>query len=198
MSKLIVCLGYNLLSDNSISPILENRLKDALKMCMENGDPTLLLMGGSSYHGSAEYTVSQARAMKEFLEQNFSEKIKDIKVEIEEVTSSTVEQLCYLKEFIKLRRFSPADVVIISSEFFNERVKLYTEYVLGTIEGIVFFGSVVPGEAKEKFKFTETEKLEQAQNWLKDHEKGDDKTILEEQRIFQAQVIRGEIYRKLS
>ena len=101
MSKLIVCLGYHLESDNSVSLVLKNRLFDAVNLCKKNKNSTLLLMGLSSYGDLRNDRISEASAMKKYLEENFNEELGNTKIITEETTASTVEQLCYLKEFIK-------------------------------------------------------------------------------------------------
>jgi hypothetical protein len=140
-----------------------------------------------------ENKISEASAMKKYLEENFSGELKGIEVITEEGTSSTVEQLCYLKEFIEKEKLNFPDLIIISSEFFSERVKLYAEYVFGTIDGIIFISSAVPAEIKEKFEKAEEFKLKEGRDWLAGHKKGDDKAILKEQKEFQSGVIKGEI-----
>jgi hypothetical protein len=193
MQKLIVCLGYRLRPDNSISPVLQNRLLDVVKLCSSNNVSTLLLMGSSSYGSLKMDKISEAVAMKEFLEKNFSVELAGIKIITEETTKSTVEQMCLLKNFIKKEGLQYSDLIVVSSKFFSDRVKLYAEYVFGTIDGIVFIDSAVSPEMEEEFRKAEEFKLREGKNWLKHHKKGDDRTILKEQRTFQSKVIGGEI-----
>ncbi|KKQ03878.1 MAG: hypothetical protein US12_C0013G0016 [Parcubacteria group bacterium GW2011_GWA2_36_24] len=193
MSKLIVCLGYHLQLDNSIHPVLKNRLADTANLCSKYKDSMLLLMGSSLYGNLKENKISEASAMKEYLEKNFSAELKNTKIITEETTTSTIEQLCYLKEFIKKGKSNLSDIIIVTSEFFSERVKLYAEYVFGTIDGIIFIDSLVPTEIKEKFKKAEEFKLKEGIHWLEGHKKGDDEGILKEQKEFQSEVIKGEI-----
>jgi len=198
MSKLIVCLGYNLQPDNSIPSILENRLKDTIKLCNENKNSVLLLMGASLYQDSRENIISEALAMKNYLEKNFKQEIKSIKMLTEETSTSTVEQLCYLKKFIKKEKFNYSDVVIISSQFFIDRVKFYAEYIFDTSTGIIFIESAMPQNLVGHFQSVEEGKFKQAQGWLKNHRKRDDQTILIEQKVFQNQVKKGKINQPIS
>ena len=198
MSKLIVCLGYHLEPDGSISSILENRLKDTADLCNKNKNSILLLMGGFSYRGLEKFKFSEASLMKGFLEKNFNQQIKDINIITEENTTSTVEQLCYLKDFIKEKEINDSDLIIVSSEFFGNRVKLYAEYIFGIVNGIVFIESQIPKEFLPKFQEVEAVKLTEAQNWLKNHTKGDDTKILKEQKEFQSKVKKGEIVQQVS
>jgi hypothetical protein len=191
MSKLIVCLGYHLNRDNSLNVVLENRLKDAANLCRENTKSMLLLMGSSLYGDRRQ--ISEASAMRDYLEKNFSKEIMGIKVITEENTLSTVEQLCFLKKFMEKEKINLSDLIIVSSEFFSERVKLYAEYIFGSTEGIIFMDSRVPLEKADNFKEAEEFKLKEGEKWLARHKKGDDKAILEEQKEFQVGVIKGEI-----
>ena len=193
MSKLIVCLGYRLELDNSISLVLKNRLLDAIRLCKNNENPVLLLMGSSLYGDMRENKISEASAMKKYLEENFKEELEDIRILTEETTLSTVEQLCYLKDFVEKKKINLSDLVVVSSEFFGDRVKLYAEYVFGKIDGIIFIDSLVPAEIREKFQKAEEYKFKEGVVWLRGHKKGDDKEILKEQKEFQSKVVKGEI-----
>ena len=198
MSKLIVCLGYRLEPDGSMSPILENRLKDTARLCEENMNPTLLLVGGFSYHKAEKFNFSESALMKEFLENNFAKEIEGIKITTEEHTTSTVEQICYLKKFIKQEKFNHSDLTIVSSRFFGGRVKLYVEYIFGANSDIIFIESDIPADLEIKFQEIEKTKLEEVQNWFKGHTKGDDERILREQEEFQNKVKNREIKQPLS
>jgi hypothetical protein len=193
MSKFIVCLGYRLPPDNSFPAVLENRLLDAVKLCRENNGSTLLLMGAKRYGDLGEAKISEARAMKEYLEQNFGQELKRVKVLTEESTVSAMEQICYLKKLIEKEKINFSDVVIVSSQFFTERIKLYAEYVFSATDGIIFIGSLVPQEIMEEFKEAEEQKLKDGINWLKSFKKGDDRAILKAQKDFQAKVLKGQM-----
>ena len=198
MSKLIVCFGYRLEPDNSINPILKNRLRDTANICAKNKNSTLLLMGAFVYKNVRKNTKSEAFVMKKYLQENFPQKIKDTKILTEEKTTSTVEQICYLKKFIKKNKFRYSDLIIVSSKYFGNRVKLYAEYIFGTKKGVIFVESAIPKNLEIRFKKIETFKLKQMQGWLKGHKKGDDKRILKEQKNFQNKILKGEIKQPLS
>jgi hypothetical protein len=187
MQKIIACLGYRLNPDGSINPILQNRLNDSVIESTENPNSILILMGSSMYREKDSAKISEAEAMKKYLEKNFSESLKDVKILTEQNSTSAVEQICFLKENIQ----DASSLVIISSEFFGDRVKLYVEYIFGTTNGITFIESKLPDTIKEKFKEIEAGKLTKAIEWLKNHTKGDFETILKEQKAFQDKVNEG-------
>ena len=193
--KLIACLGYSLKEDNSVHPILENRVRDSVNMCVKNNESTLILMGGAYYKDTKERRISQASAMKKFLDENFKEELENIKIIVEENTTSTIEQLCYLRELIDSGEFKLkySDLVLVASKFFIERVKLYSEYIFDTNEDITFVGSSVPENIFEQFKNTEENKLKEAQIWLKDYTRGEYKELLNWQKVFQEQIQKGKI-----
>lgn len=163
MPKLIMCLGYHLEPDNSVHPVLKNRLLDAANFCKSNKNSTLLLMGSSPYGDLRKDKISEASAMKKYLEENFSEELGGTKIITKETTASTVEQLCYLKEFIAKEKLNISDLVVVSSEFFSDRVKLYAEkerarWLNGRTKGDdtailkeqkEFQGGVIRGEIKQ-------------------------------------------------
>jgi hypothetical protein len=200
MPKLIACLGYDLKEDNSIDPILENRLRDSVDLCVKNPGSTLLLMGGQHYQDDRKNRVSQAFAMKTFLQTNFFNELKDTKIMVEKNTTSTIEQLCYLKKLIDFKEieFDYSDLVIVSSQFFADRVKLYSEYIFSTDKNIIFIESDIPLGVLGQFKATEEEKLKEAQNWLKDYKKGDYQAILIQHKAFQDLVKKGQINQPIS
>ena len=138
--------------------------------------------------------------MKDYLANNYKEELAGIKIITETNTTSTIEQLCYLKKFIDSRKpeLNYEDLIIVSSEFFNDRVKLYAEYIFGNIEGMMFVGSTVPSEPKDNFESAEEDKLKKAKNWLKSHRKGDADTILADQKTFQARIINNGIEHPVS
>jgi hypothetical protein len=191
--KLVACLGYNLKEDNSIHPILENRLRDSVDVCVKNNESVLILMGGVDYRDQGQQKVSQVSVMKKFLDENFKEELENTKIIVEENTTSTIEQLCYLRELIDSGEFKLkySDLVVVASEFFIERVKLYSEYIFNTNENITFIGSDIPESIFEQFKNTEENKLREAQIWLKDYKRGDYEEILNRQKNFQEQVQKG-------
>ena len=194
MSKIIACLGYHLNPDGSINSILQNRLNDSITEINKNPNSVLMLMGSFMYREKNSAGISEAEAMKKYLETNFDGSLKDIKILTEENSTSTVEQLCFLKQEIP----NISDLIIVSSEFFGDRVKLYAEYIFGTTNGITFIESKLPDDIKEKFKEVEADKFTKAVEWLKNHKKGDFITILEEQKAFQKQVIEGRINHPIS
>lgn len=198
MYKLVVSLGYDLRSDNSIHTILENRLKNAVDFCSKYKDSDLLLMGASSYRKAGEGLVSQASVMRDYLLKNFARELEGVKIMTEETTTSTVEQLCYLKKFIEKEKLKYSDLVIVSSKFFGDRVKIYSEYIFGNTSGIIFVESEVPPEMVERFQKVEAQKFKEIQSWLKDHKKGDDQNILKEQKEFQGRVLKGETKQPIS
>ncbi len=189
MAKIIVCLGYHLNSDGSIHPILKNRLKDSVAEIAKNPDSILMLMGSSLYSETDSIKIPEAKAMQKYLENNFSSSLKNTKIITEENSASTIEQLCFLKENIP----NIADLIIISSEFFGNRVRLYAEYIFDVTDGITFIESKLPDDIREKFKEIEANKLAKAIAWLKNHQKGDFQKILEEQKAFQDKVREGKV-----
>jgi hypothetical protein len=197
MAKLIVCLGYNLKPDNSAHPILENRLKDVAEQCKKNPNSVVLLMGSHPYGVSKKDKVSETSVMKRYLEENFSGDLQGVEVTIEEDTKSVIEQLCYLKKFIEQKKLDYSDIVIISSKFFNDRVKLSAEYIFGTTQGITFIESEIPEENIAGFRRIENFKLRDS-TWLAKHEKGNDTEILAAHKKFQDRVILGEIKHSIS
>src|ERR1035437_4403254 len=194
MSKIIACLGYHLNLDGSINPILQNRLNDSINEITKNPNSILMLMGSSTYREKDSTKTSEAEVMKKYLKNNFSKNLNKVKILKEENSTSAVEQLFFLKQKVS----NISDLIIISSEFFGSRIKLYAEYIFGTINGIIFIESKVPQNIRQKFQEIESEKFSKAIEWLKNHKKGDSETILKEQKAFQDKVKEGKVIHPIS
>jgi hypothetical protein len=106
----------------------------------------------------------------------------------EEVSTSSVEQLCTLREMIKSPPTEHTKIVLIASEYFIERVKLYVDYIFGSTEKFEFIGSSIPTALASDFSAVESEKHSKAAKWLAPHKKGDYRSILKEQKEFESKV----------
>lgn len=196
MSRLIVCLGYDLLADGSIPSLLENRLIDSAKLCNENPGATLLLMGNVSYRDAGLGLPTQAQAMRRYLEENFSADLREVDILMEEKTTSSVAQIAYLRELVDASRFAISEdgpVVIVSSEFICERIQLYVDYIFGTTEGFKFIDSKVPDDLRNSLQIAESIKLPQTRMWLNRHAKGDYRSMLKDQAEFEKKILDDEV-----
>ena len=184
MTSYIVCLGYDLNADGSIHPVLKSRLGDAIRLCLENKNSTLFLMGGRSFRDKHKKLPSQASVMYDYIKNQAPDVLNSAKVEKEEASTSTIEQLCFLRDHLPTR----TTTFIVGSKYFIDRVKLYVEYIFGDIQRFEFVGSDIPLDLEGEMKKTEALKIDQTRKWLKGHKRGDFKTILAEQKAFQSQI----------
>jgi len=152
----------------------------------------LLLMGSHTFRAKGPNIPDLALAMGKYIEGHAPDLLKTTKLILENKSTSTVEELCFLKDFSKRQGGDP-QITVIASEFFADRVKLYAEYILGDAEGVNFIASAVPEEGKGEFEKIEEDKLAKAREWLSRHEKGNSKIILREQKAFEKKIISGEI-----
>jgi len=192
MKSLIICLGYDLESDGNLSPVLINRLNDVIKLLRNNEHAITLLMGSIAYRDGIS-DASQALAMKSYLLTHAKE-IDSDRIMVEDKSTSSVEQLCIIREMIDSKEIAIADIdkfIIISSKYFEERIKLYTEYIFNDISKFEFIGSALPTNISSSFGSAERQKFLSAKAWLGRHKKGDYKTILSEQLKFQEEVRLG-------
>lgn len=190
MKNLVVCLGYDLNLDGSISQVLENRLAHSVALCRKTSGSTLLLMGAKNFRDETDL-MTQSAAMKGYLMEKYPDILSNTQIVTEETTTSTVEQLAYLREYIGTSKVgSDIEITVVASEIFLERVKLYVEYIFGTNQGFKFLGSKIPNDIRENFERVEIEKLKKAKAWLMNHKKGEYKKIVEEQMAFQQKIVR--------
>jgi len=199
MTNLVVCLGSDPEDKGIILPVLEERLKDAIKLCVENPGSTLFLMGGHSFRIKDKNVPDQAEEMEKYITKHVPNKLGKVTIILDNEASSTVEQINLLREFIEEEAVE-MKVSIVASEFFVERVKLYAEYILAGLEDaeIGFVASRVPAEDSERFKEIEEGKLAEARKWLSKNKKGDYQTILQEHKEFEQKIIAGEIKHPIS
>ncbi len=195
MNNLIACLSFNPNNNDAILPILESRLQEVIKLCREQPEAELVLMGGATFR--AESTGDLSLAMKQYLETQAPDVLDHRKVHLTNEGTSTVRELSMLREMTNQETERPK-VTIVASEFFVDRVKLYTEYIFGDLNRIEFVASRVPDEGREGLQEIEETKFVKGQEWLAEHEKGDYQRILREQEIFEGQVRRGEIEHPVS
>lgn len=188
MKTLIACLGYELEKDGTISTVLENRLHECVRLAKDQPGSTLLLLGGRSFRDTEKKLPPESEMMKEFILNQDPNVLSFANIITEDQTTSTVEQICYLREFIDIHP-EIEKVTIISSEFFNERVKLYVKYILKSNPNITFIAAKIPDSLKENFETTENLKLKKAEEWLSNHTIGDYKSILQEQQAYQNKII---------
>ena len=112
-----------------------------------------------------------------------------------------MEELCLVREFIDRpnQEIFP-HIVIVSSEFFVDRTKVYAEYIFKDLDNFTFVASKIEGQNLDELRRIEEPKQERAVRWLVDnpHQRGDYQTILKEVRAFQAKVVAGEVEHPIS
>lgn len=186
-----MCLGFNPKNDGGILPILEERLKDCIDLCRKNSDSLLVLSGGYTFRKKDPNGQDQSLLMKKYVEEHAADILASTEILTENSASSTVRELCFLREFIDKEK-TKFYITIVASEVFVERVKLYSEYIFENFNAFNFLASRVPDE-EMAFKQVEKDKLKKGIKWLSGHKKGDYRAILGEQDAFEKQIINGEI-----
>jgi hypothetical protein len=197
MKNLIVCLGFSPNDDGMLLPVLKNRLDDAVDLCRKNPGSTLILMGSFTYRSANQGVSGQSTSMRKYIEETAADILEVTEIILEDGCSSTVAELCFLREFIDREQIE-GKIFVVASEFFVERVKVYASYILRNYLEISFVGSKVFEDEVGEIKSIEMEKLKKAQEWLRGHERGDYQTILREQKEFERKVLSGEIEHRAS
>lgn len=196
MKDLIICLGFNPKNDGSILPILEQRLKDCIELCRKNPGSTLILSGGYTFRERDPKGEDQSLLMKKYIEDHAAILLTTTKIITENSYSSTVRELCFLKEFLDNNK-AKFNTIIVASEVFVDRVKLYSEYIFENLDGVSFLASKIP-DSEVSFRRLEKEKFQKGVEWLSGHKKGDYKRILEEQDAYEKKILSGEIEHPVS
>jgi hypothetical protein len=124
--------------------------------------------------------------MNAYLKKEYPQIVRSTKIVLEEKTTSTVEQICHLRKYLRSPR-----MIIVASDHFSDRVRLYVKYVFGRTKGITIVSSEVPKNIEKKLAALEAEKLKKTKQWLRRHEKGDWRAILREQKVFQSDIQQG-------
>lgn len=197
MINLVVCLGYNPKDDGIILPILEARLEYSIKLCRENAGSTLFLMGGNTFRNTNKDAPDQSLLMKKYVDDHGSDILDNTKIIPERSATSTVRELCFIREFIN-KDNEVFKINIVASEFFVKRVELYSEYIFPDTIDINFVASKVPDTESESLQEVEEYKLIKGREWLEGHIKGDYSKILQEQEAFEKKIVNGEVSHPVS
>lgn len=189
-TKIVACLGYRLGPGGQMDTILKNRLNAVVDLVEKNPDSIVILMGRSTFLQSGE--ASEANAMEGYLMDNFSDRLRGVQIIKEEKTTSAVEQICVLRGLTRTEsaKYKDADLTIVSSEVFSNRIKMYVEYIFGSAEKVNFVASPVPSESREDFLAIEQKKLLETKEWLSKKVKGDYRSILKDQKDFEEKLKR--------
>ena len=190
MKNIIACLGYNPNNDGVMLPIMEERIKETIRLCRENPGSLAILSGGPTFRGGS--TGDLSLAAKKYIEQNSEDILPNTEFVLTNEYTSTIRELCMLREMID-KQTEPSRLTIVASEFFVDRVKLYSEYIFENLDNIKFIGSQVPTEGMEGLREIEALKLQKGHEWLDGYRKGDYRKILGEQEAYEQKILRGEI-----
>ena len=126
--------------------------------------------------------------MSDYVQKQYPWVAAQVKIVLEEKTTSTVEQICFLRKYGGSRR-----IIIVASEYFSRRVRWYVKYILQKTADIQIISSKVPRGLEKKLAMLEAEKFQKTKSWLRRHKKGDWRAILREQGEFQEDVKRGKL-----
>lgn len=196
MRNLIFCLGFNPKNDGVILPILEERLKDCMELCKKTPGSLLILSGGYTFRERDPNGTDQSLLMKKYVQDHAPNILDTTEIITDNRASTTVRELCFLREFIDSaeKKFK---VTIVASDFFIDRVRLYSEYIFQNLEDIEYVPSAVPSN-EMPFQEIEADKYKKGVEWLQGHKKGDYITILNEQDDFEKKILSGEIKHSVS
>jgi hypothetical protein len=166
--RIIQVLGYSLNKNNTVSPILEQRLLSAKNLVEENTKETNYLIIVSGGNPPNEPEKNQAKKMKQWLvKRNIPRK----KIIEEGESLNTVEQLLYLHDYCKANQ-GVNEVIIIGTEGgFKERIELLSKFTIPENIKIAVIGASLPQEIspeeKEQFTMGEQSRLKSLKTQLK-------------------------------
>ena len=124
--NIIVVLGAAVWSDNKPSPSLSSRVDEAIKLYNDGYGGKIILTGSNAPGEMSEAEVAYNYAKSRGMDMN--------NVEYETITTSTIEQVNFIKRNL-LQRSDIADIIVVSdsyhlmrvlevSEFFKTRIKV--------------------------------------------------------------------------
>jgi hypothetical protein len=184
MNEIIFVLGYELTDKLEMHPILIESLKEALKLYNENKERQIIVSGFKPYiHEDLSVPTEASLMSKWLIDHNVSEK----NISKEETTQSSVEQLCWLKEQIEKEKISR--VYIVCSEFFSNRIKLYSDHIFFNFDiPIEIISASVTKSIAKDFQLIEKEKYIKAKEWLLNIEYGDCKKMLSDMKEYKQKI----------
>lgn len=112
--NILIVLGAAVWSDNKPSPILASRVKKSVKLSKNKSVDKIYFTGGNAPGEKSEAEVAYYYFKR--LNPNFN------KIEIETSTSSTIEQIQFIKNII-LPKYSEYEIIVISDSFHLVRIK---------------------------------------------------------------------------
>ena len=150
---IIQVLGYSLSKDNTVSPILKERLLLAKNLIEKSSNETNSLIIVSGGNPPNEPEKNQAKKMKMWL---IDMNIPDDKIIEEGESLNTVEQLLYLHDYCKANK-NVNEVIIVGTEGrFQERIQLLSKFTIPDDIKTTILGATLPQEAnpEERKQFT--------------------------------------------
>jgi len=125
---LIICLGRNLLPDETLDWILQERVKQSVRVFESLANARLLFTGKYGHKGNAEPKKSQAQAMFDYAKGMGS--LNESKVILEEESESTIHQFYLIKTKIlipqKIRK-----IHLVTDEIHMPRALMTLKGILG-------------------------------------------------------------------
>lgn len=179
----VICLGKTPNPDGSLDPILQGRVDLAYKIAVKN-NARLLLSGGKNLRILKTKELSESAAMQKYVVDTYN--TDSVKIILEEKGSSTISQLCIIKNEILIPK-KWFTVALVTDEIHLERALITTQWILGDDFTITPFGSKVKvsEEKRKAYIARENEKIQLTRkNFAKNFKKGDDKKILNYDRIY--------------
>ena len=123
----VICLGSTPNKDGGLGIVLEERVKLAYKLTEKHKVP-LVLSGGKSHKISNSPIKSQAAAMLNYLKTKY--KLENLNIILEEIGSSTMHQLCEIKNNI-LTPNKWLSVGLVTDKVHLRRAKITAEWIFG-------------------------------------------------------------------
>jgi hypothetical protein len=138
----IICLGKQLNDDGSLDWVSQERVKLALDIWKQDKSALLILSGGKKYSDERNLEVSEAVAMKKFIEVQPDINQDEIEIIVEDEGPSSLTQLVIIKTDIILAR-GLKNIDVISDEIHIERVRVLFDAIMGPGFNIDYQGSLV-------------------------------------------------------
>lgn len=187
---LVVCFGKQLNDDGSLDWVSQERVKLAVNVLRRYPNARILFTGGKKYSDERNLTISEARAMAEYMVNTLA--CKDIEPIIEDEGNASLMQMIKIKREI-LIPYNYRNIAAVSDEIHIHRVNLEFGATLGHDFNLYCFGSLVnlAGQYRSLIEASETSKRKYfEENMLSQIKPGDDQWLWDyHMRYQQAQLL---------
>lgn len=173
-----IVLGTGIKQDGTLPDSCLSNLKTAIKLYKDKTVSKLIFSGRWAWNCKFTPPFTEAQAMKQIA---IARNVPEVDIYIEDKSSTTVSNLCNIKENILIPNNLKNVILVCISDIIKDRNEYNLKMVLGPDYNyqIIMSDSVYSPEKYNELKIIEADKLIDCKNFYIDITPGDHQTILQ-------------------